>query len=206
MTSVTRYPIPAGEHRITDEVKGSRFIATAAHAPGIVDAKAFIDRIRTDFRDATHNCWAYVIGPPGETLNMGSSDDGEPGGTAGTPILNVLLNSGVGDVVVVVTRYFGGVKLGRGGLVRAYGGSARRVLDGVPLVERVTYATVVISVEYSFVELIRRLAAERRCEIRDERFGAQAVFTLDVPVEQLEKVKDAVTELTGGKADIQDSI
>ena len=107
MTSVTRYPIPAGEHRITDEVKGSRLIATAAYAPGIVDAKAFIDRIRTDFRDATHNCWAYVIGPPGVTLNTGSSDDGEPGGTAGTPVLNVLLNSGVGDVVVVVTRYFG---------------------------------------------------------------------------------------------------
>jgi uncharacterized YigZ family protein len=204
MNMSKRYPIPAGEHRIMDEVKGSRFIATAAPAPDAGDARVFIERVRAEFRDATHNCWAYLIGPPGETLRTGSSDDGEPGGTAGTPILNVLLNSGMGDVVVVVTRYFGGVKLGRGGLVRAYGGSARRVLDGVPLAERVTFVRIEITVEYSFIESIRRLAVERGCVVTEEQFGTNAVFVLDVPEEQLETVSAAVVELTRGRAKIQD--
>ncbi len=187
-------------------MKGSRFIATVAPAPDVVDAKNFIGRIRAEFQDATHNCWAYLVGPPGDTLNTGSSDDGEPGGTAGTPILNVLLNSGIGDVVVVVTRYFGGVKLGRGGLVRAYGGSARRVLDGVVLAERIAWVGIEIAVEYSFIELIRRLVAEQGCEIREEQFGTEAVFILNVPEEQLETVRAAVVQLTSGKAKIQDII
>ena len=122
MTSRKRYRIPARQSRVTHEVKGSRFIATAVCAPNVAAAKEFVARIKDEFSDATHNCWAWVVGFPGSTACNRSSDDGEPGGTAGLPILHALLNSGVGDIAVVVTRYFGGVKLGRGGLVRAYGG------------------------------------------------------------------------------------
>ncbi|NLG62975.1 MAG: hypothetical protein GX539_12100, partial [Candidatus Cloacimonetes bacterium] len=100
-------------------VQRSRFIATLAHAPDVESARAFIEEVRAEFPDATHNCWAFVAGPPGSTSHVGFSDAGEPHGTAGRPMLDVLLHSGIGEVAAVVTRYFGGVKLGKGGLVRA---------------------------------------------------------------------------------------
>ena len=112
------YPIPAGEIRVEEEIKHSRFITSLAPAQSAEAARAFIERVRAEFPDATHNCWAYAAGPPGSTLHTGMSDDGEPGGNAGRPMLTVLRNSGAGDVAAVVTRYFGGVKLGRGGLAR----------------------------------------------------------------------------------------
>jgi uncharacterized YigZ family protein len=190
-------------HRVSDEIRGSRFVTTAARARDAHEAREFIERIRAEFHDATHNCWAYVAGAPGDASNSASSDDGEPGGTAGIPILNVLLNSGVGDVVVVVTRYYGGVKLGRGGLARAYGGGARRVLDEMPLSERIRYTGVDVTVKYSFVEPVRRIAAGLGCRIRAERFGADAAFELDVPEEAVDELKAELTQLTRGKVSIR---
>ena len=114
------YKIPATLHRTEEKIKRSRFIATVAHASTEKDVKTFISMIKKEFPDATHNCWAYVAGPPGDTARVGMSDDGEPHGTAGKPILTVLLHSEIGEIVAVVTRYFGGTKLGKGGLVRAY--------------------------------------------------------------------------------------
>ena len=107
-----RYPIPASLHRVEQEIERSRFITTVAPAPTVEEAKAFIARIREEFPDANHNCWAYVVGPPGSTGMAGMSDDGEPHGTAGRPMLTALLHGNVGDVAVVVTRYFGGTLLG----------------------------------------------------------------------------------------------
>ena len=100
-----RYPIPAGEHRAQQEISRSRFIATIAPAATVEDAQAFIARMRAEFPDATHNCWAFVVGPPGSTGRVGMSDDGEPHGTAGRPMLTVLLHSGVGAGAAVGTRY-----------------------------------------------------------------------------------------------------
>ena len=107
MPTEHRYPIPAETCRVAEEIKRSRFITTVAYTPTPEDARAFIDRVRAEFPDAGHNCWAYVAGPPGSTLTVGMSDDGEPRGTAGKPMLSVLLNSGVGDLAAVVTRYWG---------------------------------------------------------------------------------------------------
>jgi len=203
MTDRTRYRIPARETRVTDEVKGSRFIATAACVPDVEAAKQFVARIKEEFGDATHNCWAWVVGPPGNTARNGSSDDGEPGGTAGLPILKVLLNSGVGDIAVVVTRYFGGVKLGRGGLARAYGGGAQRVVKDLPLTERVFYVHIEVTADYPAVETIRRLAADHDGAVTEESFGEAAVLRMKIPKEHFGGFESRLRDATGGKARIR---
>ena len=121
MTSPHRYLIPAQTFRNTEEIKHSRFITTVGHAPTVEAARSFVTQISQEFSDASHNCWAYVVGP-GTTSQIGMSDAGEPHGTAGRPMLMVLSHSGVGDICAVVTRYFGGKLLGKGGLVKAYSG------------------------------------------------------------------------------------
>src|SRR5215207_5301458 len=98
MAGSPRYPIPAAEHRVEASIQRSRFVATIAPAPMVEDAQAFVKRIAAEFPDATHNCWAFVVGPPGSTGRIGMSDAGEPHGTAGRPMLTVLLHSGIGDV------------------------------------------------------------------------------------------------------------
>ncbi len=112
------YPVPAGVHRVEDVVRRSRFLTTLAHAPDPAAAQAFVEVIKREMSDATHHCWAYVAGPPGSTARVGASDAGEPRGTAGRPMLNVLLHGGIGEVVAVTSRWFGGTKLGTGGLAR----------------------------------------------------------------------------------------
>ena len=203
MTSKNRYPIPAGQERATDMIKGSRFIATVACASNVDEAKSFIAQIKEEFPDATHNCWAYVIGPPGGTLLTGSSDDGEPGGTAGSPMLHVLLNSGVGDVIVVMTRFFGGTKLGRGGLVRAYSGGTHRVLKAVRRAERVTLVSIEVAVDYTAVDALRRLIADYRGNVASETFGETAEFRIDIPLEKLAKFEKDLRGQTSGKAKIR---
>ena len=144
MSTPERYPVPAGQHRVAEKISRSRFITTIAPADSIDAATAFVDGVRRELADATHYCWAYVVGPPGDTGRVGMSDDGEPHGTAGRPMLTVLLHSGVGDVAVVVTRYYGGTKLGTGGLVRAYSGGVQKALATMPRGEHVELAMLEI--------------------------------------------------------------
>ena len=127
MTDAYKVPdlAPGAFHRAEETVRRSRFIVTMARVSSPEEAKAFIDRIREEHAGATHNCWAYNAGAPGDTAQVGASDDGEPKGTAGRPMLTALLHSDVGEVAAVVTRYFGGILLGTGGLVRAYQGSVK---------------------------------------------------------------------------------
>jgi len=199
MSNHKRYPVLARETRVTDTIKGSRFISTAARVGDAGAAGEFVKRIKDEFPDATHNCWAWVVGPPGNTDPNGSSDDGEPGGTAGMPILNVLLNSGVGDVAVVVTRYYGGVKLGRGGLVRAYGGGAQRALKEAPLTERVFYVHLEVTANYAAVATIRRVIGKHEGVVNAEEFGERVVFTVDIPEEIVAGFEEELIEAGGGK-------
>lgn len=203
MVSPGRYPIPDGVFRAETLVKGSRFIATAAVADTVTGAKGFIETVRAEFADATHNCWAYVVGPPGSVFQNGSSDDGEPGGTAGRPMLTALLSSGVGDIVVVVTRYFGGVKLGRNGLVRAYGGSVHNLLRDLPLTEHVEFVHVRITVDYAAVEAVRRAISTYGGNVDEESFGETARFDLRVPEEFFDDFEDFVLDATSGRARIE---
>ena len=195
---MTQYPIPAQEVRVELRVVNSRFIATAAPAFSVDEAKDFIARIRREFADASHNVPVYRIGH-GATVTAHCSDDGEPSGTAGRPALAVLEGSGLGDVVVVVTRYFGGTKLGTGGLVRAYGDAVREVLEVLPRAVKVPTHTVMIETPYSGFEPLRLLVGAHRGEILDEEFGVQVVVTARFAIEDYAGFQAALQEMSGGR-------
>jgi len=193
------YPIPAGEIRVEEEIKHSRFITSLAPARSAEAARTFIERVRSEFPDATHNCWAYAAGPPGSTLDTGMSDDGEPGGTAGRPMLTVLLNSGAGDVVAVVTRYFGGVKLGRGGLARAYGGGVQRALREVKMGRRIEHVQVSVTVPWAAIDPVRRALPSWDATIETETFGEEARLVVVLPKSRAAGFRREMLDLTAGK-------
>lgn len=195
-----RYPIPGGVQRVEEEIKRSRFISTVGPAPSLEAARAFIGQVSAEFADASHNCWAYVVGPPGSTSQIGMSDAGEPHGTAGRPMLNVLLHSGVGDVVAVVTRYFGGTLLGTGGLVKAYSGGVQLGLQALPVVEKVAMVEVMVVIDYSAVTPFQRLLPDFEVEVVQQEFAADATFVLKLPEEKVDALSARIVELTNGLA------
>lgn len=205
MTSVEdrRYAIPAGVFRKEQEIERSRFIATIAHARSVDEARAFVERIRTEFADASHSCLAYLIGPPGTSGTVGMSDDGEPRGTAGRPMLTALQHSGVGDVAAVVTRYFGGKKLGRGGLIRAYSGAVKAVLNDLDLAERVDLRTLKVIVDYAAITGLKRLLARYEADVEAESFGGKAEYTLRVPAGGEKAFRTELVNLTRGDAIVE---
>jgi uncharacterized YigZ family protein len=176
--------IPAGEVRSELTIERSRFIASAAPAGNVDQARAFIQRIRSEFLDASHNVPLFIIGH-GAGVTMHCSDDGEPSGTAGRPALAVLQGSGLGDVAVVVTRYFGGIKLGTGGLVRAYSDAVRQVLAALPRAEKVSTTQLMAAVPYALLERLRQLVATLNGQIEEEEFAAEVTLTV--------RVRDEVT-------------
>jgi uncharacterized YigZ family protein len=192
-----RYPIPAHETRTEIQVLNSRFIATAAPVFTVEDARAFIARIKSEFADATHNVPAYLVGY-GASVIAHCHDDGEPSGTAGRPALAVLQGSGLGDVVVVVTRYFGGTKLGTGGLVRAYGDAVRAVLEVLPRAEKVPTHTVTVAAPYPFFERIRLAVGAHHGQILNEAFAVDVTLTARFPIEQFPAFQAALQEMSNG--------
>lgn len=203
--SGSRYPIPAARHRVTREIERSRFITTVAYAPTVEAARAFIASVREEFSDATHNCWAYVVGPPGSTAAIGMSDDGEPHGTAGRPMLTTLLHGGVGDVAVVVTRYFGGIKLGTGGLVRAYAGCVKQALETLPTRERVHTTTVRLEFDYASITPVRKLLEAHEARVVDEDYGARVTLTMELPTERVAALREAILDETAGRTHFSES-
>jgi len=197
-----RYLIPASFHRLEDSIKRSRFIVSAEHAPDSKTAKAFINDIKAEFPDASHNCWAFTAGPPGDTAQVGMSDDGEPHGTAGKPMLNTLLHGDVGEIAVVVTRYYGGTKLGTGGLVRAYSGMVQQVLESLPTKEMVETVTLTTTIPYPAITLFKRMLPNFEAEVQNENFGAEAMFVLTIPIEHLSEFSAQLAELTDGRGTI----
>jgi uncharacterized YigZ family protein len=194
---VQKYPIPAKETRIEAKVANSRFIATAAPVFSVQEAKAFVARIRQELADASHNVPIYLIGH-GASVVAHCSDDGEPSGTAGRPALAVLQGSGLGDVAVVVTRYFGGTKLGTGGLVRAYGDAVRAVLEALPRATKVPTHVARVSVPYSGFEPLRRLIAAHGGQTLREDFTADVTVEARFEVERFEAFQDALSEMSNG--------
>ena len=126
MSNSEPYLVPTAEVIFEEEIKKSRFITYLAHTPNIDAAKQFVQQVKERHHDARHNCWAFVAGRPSDSMKWGFSDDGEPSGTAGKPILAQLTGSGVGEITAVVTRYYGGIRLGTGGLVKAYDGGVQQ--------------------------------------------------------------------------------
>lgn len=194
-----RYPIPASEARAEINVLNSRFIASAAPAFSVEEARAFVQRVKSEFPDASHHVPAFLIGS-GASVIAHCSDAGEPAGTAGRPALIVLQGSGLGDVVVVVTRYFGGTKLGTGGLVKAYGDAVKEVLAVLPRAEKVPTLTVMVAVEYSYFERVRQLVSAHYGQILDEDFGADVTVTARFIDRLLPSFQNDLRELTRGIA------
>ncbi len=195
---MTAQIVPAGEARIHMRVSNSRFIATIGPAFSVAEAREFIARIKAEYGDATHNVPAFIIGHESSVITH-CTDDGEPSGTAGRPALAVLQGSGLGDVVVVVTRYFGGTKLGTGGLVRAYGDAVRQVLEIVRRAEKVPTNLVSITVPYHLFEQTRLLVNSHKGLVRDENFAAEVEITAQFRVDGLPAFQDALRELSHGQ-------
>lgn len=192
------YHIPLYEVRREKVSVNSRFIATLAPVFSTEQARAFIARIKKEFADASHNVPAYILGG-GNTVTEYFSDDGEPSGTAGRPALTVLRGSGLGDVAVVVTRYFGGTLLGTGGLVKAYTESTQLVVNAVGRGRRVPVHVVMVAIPYNLLERIRLLAAHNHGEVLGEDFAGDITMTMQFPVESFDAFQNDLRELSAGK-------
>lgn len=194
----TPYSIPLNQLRREHVVVNSRFIATLAPVFSTEEARAFLARIKKEFADASHNVPVYIIGG-GNTVTEYFSDDGEPSGTAGRPALAVLRGSGLGDVAMVITRYFGGTLLGTGGLVKAYTESAQLAVAAVQRGRRVAVHVVMTAIPYNMLERVRLMVARNRGQVLGEDFAADITMTLQFPVESFDDFQDQLRELSAGK-------
>lgn len=199
MTSTSYLTIArAGEAEI--EIKRSRFRCTLVRVESEDEARAVVERLRKEHWDARHHCSAFVLGPDAEVAR--SSDDGEPSGTAGAPMLEVLRGHEVSDVVAVVTRWFGGVLLGAGGLVRAYGDSVRAGLDEVGTIRRSLLLEHEVVVSHAEAGRLENDLRARGVLVLDTVYTSDVTLRLGVPAEESDGLAPVVAELTGGTGDL----
>ena len=190
-----------GEHVSRKVIERSRFITTSCHVEGEEQARAFIARISAQYKDATHNCYAYIADSTGNAPRF--SDDGEPGGTAGMPILEVIKNKKLYCTAVVVTRYFGGIKLGAGGLVRAYSGCAAENLEGAQKLLYMPCEEYAVTVGYDCVDILNRFFEKSDCEVKNTEYAAVVTFTVAVKEEGAKVFTSALADRLNGRADIK---
>ncbi|HKK56046.1 YigZ family protein [Marinobacter sp.] len=182
------YPVPAGYLERETEVKKSRFIASVAPVGSRNQVKEWLERAHHDHPDARHICWAYQLGRPGAAAEAAMNDDGEPSGTAGRPILGVIQHKDMGDVLVMVVRYFGGVKLGAGGLVRAYAGAAESVLADVERVIRKPLEIVYVIMGFADEQPLRHWCESHDGAILDIEYGIAVTATVELTVEDCDEL------------------
>jgi uncharacterized YigZ family protein len=196
MTMDTRYRMIArsGQHEI--EIRKSRFICSLFRVTSEEEARAQIEATRKTYWDANHNCTAWAIGP-GLRLQR-SSDDGEPSGTAGIPMLEVLKRRSITDTVAIVTRYFGGTMLGAGGLIRAYGQSVSNAIDVIGVVERKPLAVQTLVASYDDAGRIENAIRASGFPLSDVAYGTDVTFELVLELDQLDQFANWVAELTNG--------
>ncbi len=192
------YLIPAETVEFSEEIKKSRFITFIAHTEGIDAAKAYIQSIKEQFPDARHHCWAFVAGRPDDSQQLGFSDDGEPTGTAGKPILAPLLGSGMGEVTAVVVRYFGGIKLGTGGLVRAYGSGVQQALKLLPTKTKVPQLRFSVACEYSLVSLLEQVVEQYHGQVLSSEYTDKVTFILSLPAMHSGEVEIKLRDISRG--------
>ena len=199
------YCIPAvSKHCAEERISDSRFVVTAGHTPDPEAAREFVSFVQQDHPHATHNCWAFVAGPAGDSRFVGASDDGEPAGTAGAPILQTLLCSGVGELTMVVSRYFGGTKLGTGGLVRAYTSLVQLGLRGLALHHYVPGVLWHVLVPHHCAGVLRHRLGVLGVDIVDEHFGVDLEWRLKCPLAKRDAVWECLYTLTQGLAVVEE--
>lgn len=172
------YSVPQGSYECELEIKKSRFIGFATKVVSRDDALAQVAAVKVRYPDARHHCWAYVLG---NAASAAMNDDGEPSGTAGKPILNVLQHKGIGDILVVVTRYFGGVKLGAGGLVRAYSQATELVVSALPVEELVAMTTYTLACDFAAEQPLRHFIGLHQGEVTRVDYSSQVTLTVELP-------------------------
>jgi len=197
-----RYPIPALRFRAGIEVERSRFITTVQEVTSPQEAQAFVAECKAEFPDANHNCWAYLVGPPGSSDRIGLSDNGEPHGVAGKPMLTALQHSGLGDTAVVVTRYFGGIKLGKGGMVKAYTAAVKTALEKLPRAQRIAWAHLAINFDYHLLTSLQRRLADFEAEELESNYADKVSLKLRLPQEQQSAFEKMFIDLTAGQGDL----
>lgn len=180
--------------------KKSKFISHVKPVDNEADALAYLAEMRSRYSDARHNVYAYVID---ENNIFRYSDDGEPGGTAGMPVLDTIRKQGIVDVVVVVTRYFGGTLLGTGGLVRAYSASAKKGLEESGIIIRTMCDIISVRVSYDMVGKLQYTLAADGFSVEDTLYESDVTFLISSPKEDTERLKARLTDITGGKAEIK---
>ncbi len=197
---------PSDEYRTVSEparaeikVKGSRFIGSVGSARSVEEAEEFIGRISSEFHDATHNCFAYKVGL-GQEIKKRYSDHGEPSGTAGLPIMNSIESCGLTNLAVVVTRYFGGTKLGTGNLARAYAAAAEEVLNQSKTITKILFGEISLSVPADMVSSVYHLVSNFNAKVSEEIYSPDANFKLQIRLSYIERFKKALTESTNGRA------
>ena len=194
--------VPASRYAVESWVKNSHFIATIGPAFSVSEAREFIAEINQLFKDATHNVPAYIIGH-GSMVISHCNDDGEPSGTAGRPVLAVLRGSDLGDVVIVVTRYFGGTKLGTGGLVRAYRDAARAVLQELPRGVKVPTHKALVVTPYSLFERIQHTITAHQGQVLDVDFAADITITAQLVVHEFPRFQSHLQEMSRGRVEVE---
>lgn len=175
------YQVAAAPAQAEIEIKKSRFIALAQPIQSRAEGMDWLQQIQSQYPDARHHCWAYLIGNPLCASNAGMGDDGEPSGTAGKPILNVLQHKLVGNVMIIVVRYFGGIKLGAGGLTRAYGQATQAVMEVLPVEQKVAMVTLKIQCDFSQEQQIRHLLAQYEAQLQQVDYQQQVQLKVSLP-------------------------
>ena len=186
----------------TQIIEKSKFIAHAKPVETREEADKFIGEIKSRYKDATHNVPAMVLGEKCQI--QWASDDGEPQGTSGAPIVQLLVSEGITNVVIVVTRYFGGIKLGTGGLVRAYTSSAKLGLEAAGICDVEEMCILTYEVDYTYLSKLQNMVSAGMFTIKGTEYAERVKLTLCTPPEKMETVKEAVTNLTGGKGMLTD--
>lgn len=189
---MTSYNIPAQDLDVEEVIKNSQFITRVRNVSSAELAKAFIKQMNQTYPDASHHCWAYIVGNPDSTTLVGCSDDGEPSGTAGKPMLHVLQHSGIGDIVIVCTRFFGGTKLGTGGLARAYGGGVKLALEGLSLKQKVEYQSLSFEIEYAQLKDCEHVLKDYQTENLILDYQTNIRVSVNLAREQVNQFKSAL--------------
>ena len=192
--------VPLESARFEEEIKKSVFITHLAHTPSVEVAKKFIEQIKQEHSSARHNCWGFVAGRPEDSMKWGFSDDGEPSGTAGKPILAQLSGSGVGELAAVVTRYSGGIKLGTGGLVKAYGGGVQQALKLLQTIEKKITTNLRLELDYGFMPIAQSIMTQYDAQEVHANYGVQVELVIEIELRQVEAFTQTVINKSGAKA------
>jgi len=190
--------IPAAPVTFVEEIKKSRFITLLAHTDGVEAAKAFVSAVRAEHPEARHHCVAWVAGPPDDSQQLGFSDDGEPAGTAGKPMLAQLMGSGVGEITAVVVRYYGGIMLGTGGLVKAYGGGVQQGLKQLARARKVPMKRYTLRCDYAQLGDIERLLARFDGRIDEIVYLDRIALTLALPYAGIDAFTQTLSDFSRG--------